>query len=130
MLLVADPRFANTYKIAFPSLLLMFVFISYSFINLYEENKFLWILLLIPLLFLSYKIFNNNYSGYKNTSYEINYNLYSINEYKSSSDKSTLILKKVPPTIYGYNTGNWNSMPYFMKQCYKINENTIIEYIE
>lgn len=130
MLLVTDPRFANTYKIAFPSLLLIFVFISYSFLNLYKENKFLWFIILIPLLLLSYRYFTNNFNGYKNTSYEINYNINSIKTYRNNTDKSVLTLKKVPPTIYGYNVGNWNSMPYFMKQCYKIDENTIIQYID
>ncbi|MCD2502371.1 DUF6056 family protein [Clostridium sp. NSJ-145] len=135
MLLVADSRFADSYKIIFPSLILMFIFISYTFTqlfnnNLFKFNKLLFILIVIPLIFVSTKFFLQNFNGYKITSKEIAYNLNVIKNYQNSADKDTLELKKVPPSMYGYNLGNWNNMPYFMKQCYKINENTIINYIE
>ncbi|GAA0083764.1 hypothetical protein UT300007_02030 [Clostridium sp. CTA-7] len=135
MLLVADSRFAGSYKIVFPSLLLMFIFISYTFSELYNGNsikfnKVVFTVVLLPFMIISFKVYYQNYKGYKNTSKEIVYNLNAIKEYNKSSDKSILTLKKVPPSLYGYNLGNWNDMPYFMKQCYKINENTIINYID
>lgn len=135
MLIVADSRFASAYKIIFPSLLLMFIFITYTFTELYYENniklnKVLFCIITIVFSLISIKFFYNNYEGYKKTAVEINYNLEAIKEYNNSDDKSILKLKKVPPSLYGYNLGNWNNIPYFMKQCYKINEDTIIEYID
>ncbi|MDI9217015.1 MULTISPECIES: DUF6056 family protein [Clostridium] len=135
MLLVADSRFASAYKIIFPSQLLMFIFICYTFSELYYEksinlNKVIFYSLIIPFTVIAFRYYFVNYNGYKSTSSEIEYNLNMIEEYQKSSDKSSITLKKVPPSIYGYNLGNWNKMPYFMKQCYKINEDTIINYIE
>lgn len=51
-----------------------------------------------------------------------------IKEYQQRTDKSVLKLKKISPTKYGYNVGNWNNMQYYMKECYNINENTVIYY--
>ncbi|WP_341349956.1 DUF6056 family protein [Clostridium sartagoforme] len=135
MLLVADSRFASAYKIIFPSQLLIFIFICYTFSELYYEesiklNKIVFYVLIIPYLIIAFKYYFINYKGYKNTSIEIDYNLNIIKEYQNSSDKSNITFKKVPPSIYGYNLGNWNEMPYFMKQCYRINEDTIINYIK
>lgn len=135
MLLVADSRFASAYKIIFPSQLLMFIFICYTLTELYYEksinlNKILFYILIIPFSVIAFRYYFKNYNGYKNTSIEIEYNLNTIKEYQDSSDKTSITLKKVPYSIYGYNLGNWNDMPYFMKQCYRINEDTIINYIE
>lgn len=135
MLLVADSRFASAYKIIFPSLLLMFIFITYTFTELYYENnikfnKLVFFIITIIFSLISFRYFYTNYKGYKTTAIEINYNLNAIKEYNNSNDKSILKLKKVPPSLYGYNLGNWNDIPYFMKQCYNIDENTIIEYVD
>ncbi|MBE6066727.1 MAG: hypothetical protein E7211_03360 [Clostridium lundense] len=134
MLIVADARFAGTYKIMFPSLLLMSVFIVYSFLKFYESKiffnnfKFIKISMIILFIGLAVKVFSTTYIGYKNAAYPQSFNLNAIKNYHKNTDKSVLKLKKVPKTKYGYNVGNWNKMPYFMKQCYKINENTIIKY--
>ncbi|GAA0727780.1 hypothetical protein GCM10008905_25780 [Clostridium malenominatum] len=125
MLIAADSRFAGTYKIMFPSLLLMSIFIVYSFLKFFSNR--LGILFVLPLC-MSLTVFHQNYNGYKGASYVQNFNLKAIEEYHKSENKSILKLKKASPTTYGYNVSNWNSMPYFMKQCYKINEDTIIEY--
>jgi hypothetical protein len=68
------------------------------------------------------------YNGYKEASYAQSYNVNAINEYHKNGNKGVLKLKKVPPTHYGYNVGNWNAMPAFMRQCYKLNLDTIIKY--
>lgn len=168
MLIVVDPKFAGSYRCMFPSLLLMFIFISYSFVKFFNNGIFLSMLLLafamshvrlyvliaaitilslsILLKFLSINVklfkelilsiliasaittFYVTLSGYKSASYAQKFNLNAIKVYQKSNDKSCLKLKKVPGTIFGYNVTNWNDMPYFMKQCYKIDENTIIEY--
>lgn len=137
MLLVADSRFASAYKIIFPSQLLMFIFISYTLSELYYDknintylNKIIFYALIIPFSISAFNYYFINYRGYKNTSIEIEYNLNAIKEYQRSLDKSTITFKKVQPSIYGYNLGNWNNMPYFMKECYKISEDTIINYLE
>lgn len=191
MLLVVDARFAGSFRCMFPSLLLMSVFIVYSFIKFCSSKLFLlsfllsfgfsfygeyckkilstkslpynltaskaliilliFLLLMLVIMFVLHKtLFKDmqplrsvifaaiimlslcfwgvNYMGYKAASYAQNFNLNAINEYHKSSNKSVLKLKKVPITIYGYSVGNWNDMPYYMKQCYKINENTVIQY--
>lgn len=176
MLLVVDARFAEAYKVMFPSLLLMSVFLVYSFIKFYRNKVFLSLaVLLIALsltslenvfhytntaqmaifilitltLWISYRsygsdyfrnslvalgvvfavlVFGTTYNGYRTASYAQSFNLKAIKDYQQSSDKDTLWLKKVPKTIYGYNVGNWNDMPYFMKQAYNIDENTVIHY--
>jgi len=135
MMIVVDSRFAAAYKIVFPSLLLMFIFIVYAFSDFYNSNKLminkvLVVLVLAPVILISFKNFYNNLEGYKITSNEINYNLNAIKEYHKGVNKTVLRLEKVPVSKYGYNLGNWNDMPYFMKQCYEISEDTIIEYIE
>lgn len=135
MLIIADSRFASAYKIIFPSLLLMFIFITYTFTELYYSNnikinKLAFFIITVAFSLISIRCFYNNYKGYKTTAIEINYNLEAIKEYNNSDNKSVLKLKRVPSSLYGYNISNWNSIPYFMKECYKINENTIIEYID
>lgn len=193
MLIVVDPRFADSYRCMFPSLLLMSIFIVYSFVKFYNNRLFLlsfllsfslafyyeyykklktaknmplnlsfskacivfciFILIVLLILFILHKtLFKHmqfsaaaifavivilslcfwgvNYMGYKAASYSQAYNLNAIKKYHESSDKSVLKLKEVPKTIYGYNVGNWNDMPYFMKECYKINEKTIIQYFK
>lgn len=134
MLIVADARFASTYKIIFPSLMLMFIFITYTFNEIYNDkfrlSKVTYFAFVLVLLFSAFLYYRDNYLGYRRTSVEVEYNLKAIEEYQASNDKSKLTLKKVPPSLYGYNLGNWNTMPYFMKQCYRISEDTIIEYID
>ena len=135
MMLVVDSRFASTYKIIFPSLMLTFVFIIYSFINFYNDvniklRKYIVCIIVVCVSIISLKNYYGNYIGYKETAVNIEYNLNAIKEYQKDDNKDKLVLKKVKITPYGYNLGNWNNMPYFMKQCYKINENTQIEYIE
>lgn len=135
MMVVADSRFAGAYKTTFPSLLLMFIFITYAFTQLYNENnirfnKLIFIAIMIPLTIVSFKTYYKNYKGYKDTSININYNLNAIKKYHENDDKSEITLRKVEKSEYGYNIGNWNDIPCFMKQCYNINENTIIKYID
>lgn len=76
-------------------------------------------------------MFSSNYTGYQSAAEIQNFNLQAINEYHNSSNKTVLELKSIHPELFpfGYNLGNWNEMPYFMKQCYKINEDTVINYI-
>lgn len=134
MLIVADARFAGTYKIIFPSLLLMSIFSVYSFLKLYNSNiffdnfKFVKASMIILFIGLAINIFSTTYIGYKKASYAQRFNLSAIEKYHENANKSTLELRKVPKTKYGYNTGNWNNMPYFMKECYGIKEDTIIKY--
>lgn len=134
MLIVADARFAGTYKIMFPSLLLMNVFSVYSFLKFYNSKifsnnfKFIKISMIILFIGLAAKVFSTTYIGYRKASYAQQFNLSAIKKYHDNIDKSTLELKRVPKTKYGYNTSNWNKIPYFMKQCYKIKEDTIIKY--
>lgn len=140
MLLVADARFASAYKIIFPSLMFNFVFILYSFIKFYnykgrnEKVKNVTIILIIGVFsVIGLRNYYNNYKGYKRTSINIDYNLEKIKEYKEKNGKETeevLKLKRVELSGYGYNLGNWNDMPYFMKQCYGISEDIQIEYIK
>jgi len=168
MLIVVDPRFAGDYRIVFPSLLLMSIFIVYSFVKFYESKIFLALamlaialsinnklLIVVSMIFVSIFIlckifsfyikiikismtalfvvislivFRTNYDGYKASAEAQIFNMNAIKEYHQNDDKGVLKLKKTPPTQYGYNVDNWNNMPYFMKQCYKISEDTIIEY--
>lgn len=168
MLLVVDPRFAGSYRCMFPSILLMSIFISYSFVKFFNNNIFLSIIILtfamshvrmyvliaaIIILALSILLkllssdvkffkelligilvasalasFNIVLKGYKAASYAQKFNLNAVKEYHLRENKSCLKLKKTSPTIYGYNVSNWNYMPLFMRQCYKIDENTVIEY--
>ncbi|WP_207637055.1 hypothetical protein [Desulfosporosinus sp. OT] len=185
MLFVADARFAEAYKIMFPSLLLMSIFIVYSFINFYRYKVFLLLSMIVILLSLThlgkltlnplidhannppiyqlalviigvslfmiigyYKqrtlkdlvvitiimlgLFNlgTEYNGYKQASYAQDFNLDTISRYHLNHNPNELILKKTPGTIYGYNVSNWNRMPYFMKQCYRIPEEMSIRYID
>ncbi|MBU5486026.1 hypothetical protein KQI86_17025 [Clostridium sp. MSJ-11] len=130
MLIVADPRFAGTYKVMFPSLLLMSIFIVYSCVKFFSSkcNKLLKVSIASIFLILALKVSLTTYNGYKTASYVQEFNLNAIEKYHKSADKSILKLKKTPVTEYGYNVGNWNDMPYFMRQCYKIDKETIIEY--
>jgi hypothetical protein len=168
MLMVADSRFAGSYKIMFPSLLLMSIYIVYSFLKFHQNKVFLSFALLalalslgqqtiiivalafvvlslsfipfsvkylkssmvVAFILLGLFVFGSTYSGYEAASYAQNFNLDAIEQYHQSSDKSLIKLKKVPPAKYGYNIGNWNDLPYFMKQCYGIDENTVIQYYE
>jgi len=135
MMIAADSRFASTYKIVFPSLMLLFIFISHAFLSFYNENtikykKVIIYLVMINLVLISAYNYRNNYIGYKKTDVNIRYNLEVIKKYNNSDNKETLTLKKIENSGYGYNLGNWNKMPYFMKQCYGISEDTVIEYIE
>lgn len=140
MMLVVDARFASAYKIIFPSLMLNFIFIIYSFINFYNDIEInkglrtaLVTLIVIVFSLIGVKNYYNNYKGYKETSINIDFNLEAIKDYKkinAGNVDSVLELKKVKLTGYGYNLGNWNNMPYFMKQCYGISDKIIIEYIE
>ncbi|WP_242825452.1 hypothetical protein [Desulfitobacterium dichloroeliminans] len=177
MLVVVDSRFAAAYKIMFPSLLLLSIFIIYSVFafrknTLYLSLAFFMVILslqerslalaagVILLLTLGHYLFTWSqigeserkgkflrYSlvalfcliplmvfavtlhGYYLASIPQNYNLRAIKQYHNLGKEGDLLLKKVPPSYYGYNLGNWNSMPYFMKQCYGIKENTPIKYI-
>lgn len=185
MLIVVDARFAEAYKIMFPSLLLMSVFIVYSSINFYRSKLFLLLAMLvilfslIPLgnstfshfinssyvsyiwkidifigLFLAviiikfynshnFKVFmaliligigllnfGTEYRGYKIASYAQDFNLNAIEQYHLNNNPNVLMIKKTQGTMYGYNVNNWNKMPYFMKQCYGIPEQTLIRYID
>ena len=96
----------------------------------FRLSKVTYFAFVLVLLFSAFLYYRDNYLGYRRTSVEVEYNLKAIEEYQASNDKSKLTLKKVPPSLYGYNLGNWNTMPYFMKQCYRISEDTIIEYID
>lgn len=173
MLFVVDARFAEAYKIIFPSLLLMLVFMVYSLIYFYRQKLFLiltMVFLLLsltqlenltikPLSFIVFAVFlilivfymkrrfrgiaaaaiillgllnfGTEYYGYQAASSEQSYNLAAIKAYHSNHNSGELILKKAPATIYGYNVTNWNTMPYFMKECYRIPvKTTAIKYIE
>ncbi len=169
MLIVADSRFAGTYKIMFPSMLFMWVLIVYSFNKFYDSKIFISLslfafalgsnikiaiiaasvfviasilceivnihfkllknIIMASFIVLSLVVFSSTYEGYKNASYAQNFNLEKIEAYHQSDDKTVLVLKKVPNTIYGYNVGNWNNIPKFMKECYKIDMDTTIEYL-
>ncbi|MGI1659692.1 MAG: DUF6056 family protein [Desulfitobacterium sp.] len=178
MLVVVEARYAAAYKVMFPSLLLLSVFIFYSFLafrrnNLYLSLAFFLVTLslqekllaltaggivlltLVHFLFTRYQVEGSERKGkflryslgalfcfisvatfgvtlhsYYQASIPQNYNLKVIEEYHKAGKEGDLILKKVPPSYYGYNLGNWNSMPYFMKQCYGIKEDTPIKYIK
>ncbi|AFM00404.1 hypothetical protein Desde_2019 [Desulfitobacterium dehalogenans ATCC 51507] len=178
MLIVVDARFAATYKVMFPSLLLFSVFIFYSVLafrrnTLYLSLAFFFLTLslqeklpalaggvifglaLIHYLYsmfreegsgsgikliqvglgvffclISVMVFGTTLHGYYQASIPQNYNLEAIKQYHEGEKKGELLLKKVPPSYYGYNLGNWNDMPYFMKQCYGIKEDTPINYIQ
>lgn len=174
MLLVADARFAASYKIMFPSLLLMSVFIVYSVIEFRQNTLFLSLTLFlvslsvgqrltafialafvllslvlthtchsssfksrhyttifqkgIALIFSlsAFTVFSLTSYGYKGVAVTQNFNLKAIHQYHETSRSSELRLKKVPVTQYGYNVGNWNTMPYFMRQCYGVREDAAI----
>ncbi|MGC7871835.1 hypothetical protein ACPUYX_09945 [Desulfosporosinus sp. SYSU MS00001] len=188
MLFVVDARFAEAYKIIFPALLLMTVFVVYSIINFYKNKLFLILLVIFEsfslahlgkfaitylnhsynvnssytYLFITFVIFailaiivghykiknfrglaataiillglfnfGTEYYGYQLASYAQNYNMKAIKVFHLNHNSSELTLKKTPRTIYGYNVANWNTMPYFMKECYHIPEKTAaIKYIE
>ena len=149
MLIVADSRFAGTYKIMFPSMLFMWVLIVYSFNKIFISLslfafalgsnikiaiiaasvfviasilceivnihfKLLKNIIMASFIVLSLVVFSSTYEGYKNASYAQNFNLEKIEAYHQSDDKTVLVLKKVPNTIYGYNVGNWNNIPKFV----------------
>ena len=48
MLLVADARYADTYRVMFPSLILMMIFVVYSIVKFFE-NKFFIIFLTLAI---------------------------------------------------------------------------------
>lgn len=173
MLLVADARFAASYTIMFPSLLLMSVFIVYSMIQFRKNTLFLSLTLflvslcvgqgvtvLIALAFVllsfvhtlhssslksrhyttvfqkgialifalsAFTAFSLTFYGYRGAAVTQNFNLEAIRQYHYGKSNE-LKLKKMAATQYGYNVGNWNTMPYFMRQCYSIREDEIIMY--
>lgn len=175
MLIVADPRYAGAYKIMFPSLMLMMIFVIYVVVRFFDNKLFVTlitltifisivpvkniklillilglIIVLLGILFTLRSRLNNwfkvfiistcvmlsmanmykIYSGYKDVGYYQEYNVKAIEEYKENPGMPELILKKVPGSRFGYNLGNWNDMPYFMKQCYGISEDVVIKYID
>ena len=178
MLLVVDARFAAAYKVMFPSLLLLSIFIFYTFLAFRQNILFLSLAfflitislqekvlilgggasLVLTLLFYLFEInrrgiskgraslillgfgvlfclicgavFGVTLRGYYKLSLPQNYNLKAIKKYHEGEKKGELLLKKVPPSYYGYNLGNWNEMPDFMRQCYGIKEDTPIKYID
>ncbi|GAA0747784.1 DUF6056 family protein [Clostridium oceanicum] len=171
MLIVVDSRFASSYKIIFPSILLLMIYVTYTFVKFYKNkifillnlivlslatgnfyiilisfcfiivygifkqllsvfiNKFIVVSSIIMFFVVGISVFSLNYDGYKLASYNQVFNMNAIYEYQHKKDKSILLLKRVPSTIYGYNVGNWNDIPSFMKQCYRIDKNTLIKYI-
>ncbi len=178
MLIVVDARFAAAYKVMFPSLLLLSVFIFYSVLAFRQNILYLALacflvalslqqktLILVGVVclglslihclysidreresqrrlklmqtslgvffcFISVLVFGATLQGYYQASIPQNYNLEAIKEYHEAEKKGGLLLKKVPPSYYGYGLGNWNDMPYFMKECYGIKEDTPIDYID
>ncbi len=205
MLLVVDARFAATYKVMFPSLLLLSVFIFYSIatfrknllflvlalgiitliplssflfslyynlISRYSELLSLIILAIIlviifaiirlmsllgfstplrkisnPALYSQWKrkvpyvlgvlfilstlaIFSRTLIGYYLVSIPQNYNLQAIASYHEKGRVGELVFKKVPFSNYGYHLSIWQTMPYYLKECYKIKEDTPIRYLE
>lgn len=94
-----------------------------------QTSKFLRYGLGALFCLISVVVFSVTLRGYYQAALPQNYNLEAIKQYHKVGQKGELILKKVPPGYYGYNLGNWNSMPYFMKQCYGIKEDTPIKYI-
>ncbi|NMA70238.1 MAG: hypothetical protein GX958_12615, partial [Desulfitobacterium sp.] len=209
MLLVVDARFAAAYKVMFPSLLLLSVFIFYS-IATFRRNFFYLVLALSVITLLPYSprffshyhnlfplytellpwypltgevrfvgflvtlivvlviilvivsapntpfktkllsqgkknfsyalgvlfilytlaVFSQTIAGYYLVSIPQNYNLQAIASYHEKGREGELVLKKVPVSYYGYNLGNWQTMPHFLKECYKIKEDTPIRYLE
>jgi hypothetical protein len=181
MLIAGTATYERIYKIMFPSLLLLSVFLIYSFIKFSKNKLFLSLSTLIIFLSISREIdrvikhfnlntaipmsvlitlllmtltilfvifdwrflklamiiglisfslfpFVTNYYGYQVASAAQSFNLTAINAYHQSTDKSILTLRKVPDTAYGYNETIWNDMPDYMKQCYKVYQNTVIQY--
>lgn len=167
ILLFVDARFAHAYKIMFPSLLLMSIYIAYSvlkfhtrkffliliatafFLSLYDQINFLAlsVTFIFGLLILTrFKLFNRGMValfmamvllafsltviGYREVAMPQAYNLQAIKEYQQTPNKDVLKLKNVPVNYYGYNLNNWNNLPYFLKECYRIKAETTIEYIQ
>lgn len=178
MLIVVDARFAAAYKVMFPSLLLLSVFIFYSVLAFRRNILYLAlacflvalslqqktlifvgvVCLGLPLIhylypiereresqrrlklmqaglgvffcFIALLVFGATLQGYYQASIPQNYNLEAIRQYHETEKKGGLLLKKVPPSYYGYSLGNWNDLPYYMKECYGIKEDTPIDYID
>lgn len=102
--------------------------VVFALCKLFSINiKMLRAAVVVAFVIIALVIFRSNYDGYKAASYIQNFNMNAIKQYQLRNDKSLLKLKRMTPTKYGYNVNNWNEMPYFMKECYKINENTVIE---
>lgn len=178
MLIVVDARFAAAYKVMFPSLLLLSVFIFYSVLAFRQNILYLALacflvalslqqkaLILVGVVclglslihclysidreresqrrlklmqaglgvffcFIALLVFGATLQGYYQASIPQNYNLEAIRQYHETEKKGGLLLKKVPPSYYGYSLGNWNDLPYYMKECYGIKEDTPIDYID
>lgn len=167
MLLAVNARFAHTYKIMFPSLLLLSIFVIYSILTFYRNKTFVslaiimtvlpfslsgertvWLILLVIALLLAMNFrfftvatmalslglalffFSFAYLGYQEQAPSQFYNLEMIKEYHANGSQGALTLQRVPLSLNGYNLNNWNKMPYFMKECYQINPQTPIQYLE
>lgn len=83
MLIVADSRFAGSYKVFSPSLLLICIFIVFSAVKFHHSTpcRILKILIFVPIIIYAAFIYSNNYLGYKSASITQNYNLQKINIY-------------------------------------------------
>lgn len=201
MMLAVNARFAYAYKIIFPSLLLLSVFIIYTVVQFRRDRMFLGLTALVLVLSFAFKActsagvipglisdiivprlgitgfnvsavaipaivipaiaipfavlliifsrsryfrhgiailfivaaflnFGQTYAGYKSVAEPQNYNLNAIRQYRQSADKSVLVLKQVPYSLYGYNLGVWREAPDYLRGCYKIDPETVIEYMD
>ncbi|WP_238884669.1 DUF6056 family protein [Clostridium sp. YIM B02551] len=118
----------GAHKLSLAIIASILVILCFIFSIIKINFKPLRFIMILAFLAISLIAFNTTYSGYKVVSYEQVFNMNAIKEYHRNNNEGILKLKKTPPTIYGYNVSNWNDMPYFMKQCYKINEMTVVEY--
>lgn len=96
----------------------------------FQIKKKLTYIMGVLIILTTFVVFSQNLVGYYSVSIPQNYNLQAIAKYHEKGREGELFLKKVPVSYYGYNLGNWQTMPHFLKECYKIKEDTPIRYLE
>lgn len=133
IIIFVDAKYTSAYKMILPSQLFLLTFAAYVINSVFTEKHskaavIPAVIITGSLCAVSMCIFCSNYKGYKQVSENIQYNLDEIDSYLKNGSKDDLVFRKVISDKYGYNNGNWNNMPGFMRECYGIRSNTKIEY--
>lgn len=133
IILLIDAKYTSQFKMILPSQMFMLVFAAYVVNGIFNDFKKGAIVISAAavtgvLCIASTYTYSKNLSGYREVSKNIAYNLEEIDRYIKNGRSGELVFRRVIANEYGYNNGNWNTMPYFMRDCYKIKRDTVIRY--